>query len=314
MNNIIRFWNRNRKGIIAGLIAIVLLIVFIQILNEMAKKQKENDQKGIVLTEEEKKLPTQSIIGGESVSIETTKSNVKIVEEFIEKCNNKDVEGAYSMLTDECKEVLYKTKENFKKGYLDVIFKNKRIVNIQNFVSNNNRYTYRVDFYEDILSTGNAQSKDTYLDYITIDENSKNGKLNINSFIYKQDINKYSEKDGIKITILSREVYKEDEKYQIKIENTTEKTILIDTKTKSKSIYLVGSNNITYDSNISEMSSILTEIRANFYRNYELKFYKIYSSGVSSTGIAFLDIVSDSEKYKQMPSEVKERIQISVSM
>ena len=201
MNNIIRFWNQNRKSIIIGVVAIVFLLIIIQVLDEMARIEKEKGQNVIILTEEEKKLPTQSIIGGESVSIETTKSNVEIVEEFIEKCNNKDVEGAYSMLTDECKEVLYKTKENFKKGYLDVIFKNNRIVNIENFISNNNRYTYRVDLYEDILSTGNAQSKDSYIDYITIDEKSKNGKLNINSFIYKQDINKYSEKDGIKITI-----------------------------------------------------------------------------------------------------------------
>ena len=314
MNNIIRFWNQNRKSIIIGVVAIVFLLIIIQVLDEMARIEKEKGQNVIILTEEEKKLPTQSIIGGESVSIETTKSNVEIVEEFIEKCNNKDVEGAYSMLTDECKEVLYKTKENFKKGYLDVIFKNNRIVNIENFISNNNRYTYRVDLYEDILSTGNAQSKDSYIDYITIDEKSKNGKLNINSFIYKQDINKYSEKDGIKITILSREVYKEDEKYQIKIENTTEKTILIDTKTKSRSVYLVGGNNITYDSNISEMSSILTEVQAKSDRDYEIKFYKIYSTGVRSRGIAFLDIVSDSEKYKQMPNEVKERVQISISM
>ena len=62
------------------------------------------------------------------------------------------------------------------------------------------------------------------------------------------------------------------------------------------------------------MSSILTEVQAKSDRDYEIKFYKIYSTGVRSRGIAFLDIVSDSEKYKQMPNEVKERVQISISM
>lgn len=315
MNNIIRFWNKNRRGIIVGIAAIVLLIVAIQALNQMARIKKEEEKNNkIELTEEEKKLPTQSIIGGDNVSIETTKSNVEIIEEFIEKCNNNDIEGAYSMLTDECKEELFTTQENFKKGYYDIIFNGKKIGNIENYISNNKRYTYKVTFYEDILSTGNANNSKSYQDYITIDENSENGKLNINSFIYKKEINKQAEVNGIKITVVSQQVYKENEKYEIKIENNTNKRILIDTRAKNKSVYLVGSNNVSYDSYISEISSTLYEIPANFYRTYEIKFNKIYSLGIQSSGIVFSDIVADYEKYKQTPEEVKERIKISVNI
>lgn len=315
MNNIIRFWNKNRKGIIAGIAAIVLLILAIQGLNQIARMQKEEKNNNKVeLTEEEKKLPTESIIGGENVSIETTKSNVEIIEEFIGKCNNNDIKGAYAMLTDECKEALFTTEENFKKGYYDIVFNSKKIVNIENYISNNKRYTYNVTFYEDILSTGNANSSRSYQDYITIDENSNNGKLNINSFIYKKEINKQTEVDGIKITIVSQQVYKENEKYEIKIENNTNKRILIDTRTKNKSVYLVGSNNVSYDSYISEIASTLYEIPANFYRTYEIKFNKIYSSGITTRGIVFSDIVTDCEKYKQNAEEVKDRVKISVNI
>lgn len=315
MNNIIRFWNQNRRGIIAGIAAIVLLIVIIQVLNQMAKMQKEErNNNRVELTEEEKKLPTESIIGQDKVSIEVTKSNVEIIEEFIEKCNNNNIEGAYSMLTDECKEALFTTKENFKKGYYDIIFKNKRIANIEYLTSSNKRYTYQVKFYEDMLSTGNAESANSYQDYITIDENVANGKLNINSLIYKKDINKSAELSGIKITVLSQEVYKENEKYEIKIENNTEKRILIDTSKKNKSVYLVGSNNVTYNSYISEIASTLYEIPANFYRNYKIRFNKTYTSGVQTRGIEFSDIVLDCEKYKQTPEEVKERLKISVNL
>lgn len=313
MNNIIRFWNQNRKGIIAGIAAIVLLIVIIQILNQMAKKQRE-EKNNTQIIEEQEELPTKSIIGADTVSKEVTKSNVEMIESFIEKCNNGDIVGAYQMLTDDCKEILFSTEENFKKGYYNIIFKNKKISNIENFLSKDKRYTYKVSFYDDILSTGNAQNSETYQDYITIDENSKNGKLNINSFIYKKDINKETEKNGIKITIISQQIYKENEKYEIKIENNTNKRILIDTREKSKSVYLVGSNNVTYNSYIDELSSVLYEIPANFSRTYKIRFNKIYSSGIQTTKVVFSDIVPDYEKYSQTPDEMKERVQISVNI
>lgn len=316
MNNIIRFWNQNRRGIIVGIAAIVLLIVIIQVLNQMAKRKNEERNNSIVsLTEEEKKLPTQSIIGGDNASIEQTKSNVKIIQEFITKCNNNDIEGAYSMLTNECKEVLFTTQENFKKGYYDIIFKSKRISNIEYLTSNNKKYTYQVKFYEDMLSTGNVQNTNSYQDYITVDENStNNGKLNINSFIYKKDINKETESSGVKVTILSQEIYKDNEIYEIKIQNNTDKRILIDTKQNNKSVYLVGDNNVTYNSYISELASTLYEIPANFYRIYKIKFNKIYTSGVQTKGIVFSDIVQDYEKYKQTPEKVKERLTISINI
>lgn len=313
MNNIIRFWNQNRKGIIAGIIVIVLLIAFTQLLNKVAEdelKEQRNKQE----LEEKEDLPTKSIIGGETVKKDITKSNVEIIESFIEKCNSGDVTAAYQMLTDECKEAVYTTEENFKNGYYNVIFKSKKIANIENFMSSGKRYTYRVTLNEDILSTGKVSDLSSYQDYITVDENSENGKLNIKSFIYKKEINEEKEVDGIKITVVSQEVYKENEKYNIKVENNTEKRILIDTRKTSKTLYLVGNNNVKYNSNISELASVLLEIPANFYRTYEIKFNKIYSTGIRTKGIVFSDIVPDYEKYKETPDEVKERITIGINI
>ena len=313
MNNIIRFWNQNRKGIIAGIVVIVLLIIFTRLLNQMAKNKLE-EQSNIKIAEEKEDLPTKSIIGGETLGEEVTKSNVEIIESFIEKCNSGDVTGAYQMLTDECKKSVFTTEENFKNGYYNIIFKNKKVANIENFTSGKKRYTYRVTLNEDILSTGNIKKSSNYQDYITVDENSENGKLNINSFIYSKEINKEKEKDGIKITILSQEIYKENEKYKIKIENNTSKKILIDSRETNKTIYLVGDNNVTYNSNISELSSALLEIPANFYRTYEIKFNKIYSTGIGTKGIVFSDIIADYEKYKQTPDEIEERVSIGINI
>ena len=78
---------------------------------------------------------------------------------------------------------------------------------------------------------------------------------------------------------------------------------------KSKSVYLVGSNNVTYNSYIDEISSTLYEIPANYSRTYKIKFNKIYSLGVKTTKIVFSDIVSDFEKYKQTLDEIIQSIE-----
>lgn len=313
MNNIRRFWNQNRKGIITGIIAIALLILFIQILNSMAK---ENNKNKVVttLTEEEKLLPTKSIIGDKKVSVEKTEDNVQIIEEFIEKCNNQDIERAYNMLTDDCKEMVFKTQENFVSGYYNKIFKTKRIANIEQFTNSGKLYTYKVSYCNDVLSTGNIDDISATQDYITIDESSENGKLNISGLIYKKNINKEKEVEGIKIIVESKLVFKDFEKYIIKVENYTDKRILLDTKTQTKSVYLVGSNNVTYSSNIGETGSNILEVPSNFYRTYDILFRKIYSAGVGSDIIVFSDIIKDVETYKQNPSEYKERTKISVNI
>ena len=190
MNKLIRYWNQNRVKIILVVAVIAFLIIVIQLLNQVARENnKANNTKKENVVEG---LPTESIIGGQTVSTEKTEVNVNEIESFIKKCNSGDIEGAYNMLTDECKNVLFSSKlENFKKGYYDIIFSSKRTGDIENFISGGNRYTYRVKFYNDLLSTGSVQNVNSYQDYITIDENSTtDGKLNINGFIYAKDINK----------------------------------------------------------------------------------------------------------------------------
>lgn len=313
MNKIIRLWNQNRKSIVTVIIAVALLIIVVQLLNQI---EKNNNEKNVNKVKENiEGLPTESIIGGQTVSVETTKDNVEEIETFIKKCNNGDIEGAYNMLTEDCKSVLFADKlENFKKGYYDIIFFSKRIGNIENFISENNRYTYKVKFHTDILSTGDAQNDQFYQDYITIDRNKSDGKININSLIYKRDINKETELNGIKVIVLSQQIYKDYEKYEVKFENNTNNRILIDTRTKTKTTYIVGNNGITYDSNISEISSSLCEIPANLYRTYTISFTKSYSSKVITEGISFSDIIPDYETYKQNTKEYNRRLKISVSI
>ena len=126
-------------------------------------------------------------------------------------------------------------------------------------------------------------------------------------------MNSSIEVNGIKITVIAREVYKDNEKYQIKISNKTDKTILIDTGNKANGITLTA-NGMEYNSNVRELASFLRTVDAGFTRTITLKFNKIYSVKADPQGITFTDIVPDYEKYQQKSNEAKERIKISVSL
>ena len=315
MNRIFRLWNKHRKGFILGIGAFVFLVLVIHFLNEMVKQQNINDnlnKQNIVLTQEEKNLPTESIIGGKNVSIDDSKQNVNLFNEFVEKCNNEDLTGAYNMLTDDCKEALFPSVELFKAGYYDIIFTEKRIVNMENFLTSQNRYTYLVKYDADLLSQGKTSSDSSYKDYITIDYNKENGKINVNSLIYREVINKEAEQYGLKLQVLYKEVYKENEKYIVKVTNNTDKRISITTGKANKDIYATDDSNVDYKSNILEIASSLYQIPAHFNKTYTLKFIKTYSYGIPTRAITFLDIVPDYNQYEISPNETKERVQVRV--
>lgn len=315
MNGIIRFWNQNRRKIIIGLVAIALVIVFVQILNQIAKDQnRKKEENKIILTEEEKNLPTKSIIGDSNVSLDVTKDNVELIEEFIDKCNQADIKGAYDMLSDDTKYVFYANEDEFKNGYYDVFFKEKRISDIKNLSSDNKRYTYLVKFASDTLSTGDVSNTSAYQDYVTIDQNKETGKINLNNLIYVREVEEENEFEGIKIKVNKQLIFKDNEKYEITIENYTDKRILIDTGKKTSTVYVLGSDGVKYNSYISEISSVQCEIAPYFYKNYTIKFNKVYTTGVKTKSVVFSDIVRDLETYKQTPDEVKERVKISVSI
>lgn len=310
MNNIIRFWNQNRKGIIVGIIAIVLLIVIIQVMNQAAKEQKQKKNINTTIDETVEDLPNKSIITGETVKEETTKTNVSLIENFLEQCNKQDIEAAYELLTDECKEVLFNTKEDFVNNYYNIIFTETRTINIENYKNSSKTNTYKITFYEDALETGNASGTNTYQDYITVDKES--GKLNINSLITSQEINTKTEQDGIIVTVLRQDIYKDYERYQIKVENNTSNTIVLDTRTNQKTVYATGNDNVKYNAFTNEISSNLYEISQYGVKVYNLKFNKKYDSSITTKKITLSDIIANYEKYTEENTD--ERLKIEVKL
>ena len=311
MNKIIRMWNQNRKKIIIIALGVVFIFAIIQVLNQVAKE--ENQKKAnnnVSQVQNYQKLSTTSSRTGEVVSEEKTKTNVNIIENFVQACNNEDTKKAYDLLTDECKNTLFPTEQEFIDNYYNLIFKTKKTIDIENYKNSSKTNTYIVTFYEDSISTGNVSSSQNYGDYITVDKDSQ--KLSINSLIKVKEINKSTEKNGIKITVLKQELYKDYEIYEIKAENYTDKTILLDTMSSSRNIYIMDNSKIKNTVAINEIADSLLQITSYGAKTMSMKFYKSYDSNSITKKVIFTDIVEDNAKYEQENTTDRLKIEVEI--
>lgn len=311
MNKIIRMWNQNRKKIIIIALGVVFIFAIIQVLNQVAKEENQKKANNNVSpVQNYQKLPTTSSRTGEVVSEEKTKTNVNIIENFVQACNNEDTKKAYDLLTDECKNTLFPTEQEFIDNYYNLIFKTKKTIDIENYKNSSKTNTYIVTFYEDSISTGNVSSSQNYGDYITVDKDSQ--KLSINSLIKVKEINKSTEKNGIKITVLKQELYKDYEIYEIKAENYTDKTVLLDTMSSSRKIYIMDNSKIKNTIAINEIADSLLQITSYGAKTISMKFNKNYNSSSITKKVIFTDIVEDKDKYEQENTTDRLKIEVEI--
>ena len=228
MHKLRKFFYDNKNKIIKIGAFIIFLFIILQLLNKLAQiKNKEsienvaasnttnannitqNDNKGLI--------SNKSAVNGSEVSKENLKNATDTIYKFVDYCNKQEIEKAYNLITEECKQQMYPTLDAFKNAYYGDVFKGKqRTCTIENWVGD----IYKVRMGEDILSTG----KDTGYakeDYITIKKVDNEYKLNINNYIGTTKIEKTTTKDNITMEVLNKNTYKDFEEYTIKVTNKT---------------------------------------------------------------------------------------------
>ena len=185
--NLKRFWDRNNQLIIIIAGIILFLLLMIELLDFYYKGQEEKRQiKLQEIIEEEKKDESEFTEADFSVESDTVK---KAMRSFVRYCNEKQIDKAYQMLTDDCKQELYPTIEKFQENYIDVVYSTKRDYEITKWSVSGNTEVYLVNLYEDMLATGGlGDIRDEYYTF-SLD---KNGiyKLNVNNFIKTENKNK----------------------------------------------------------------------------------------------------------------------------
>ena len=303
MYKLIRFFNQNRKKIVRVILIIAFAFIILQILNYLIKIKYENDnekntnviinQNNSISNYNNSLISDKSMISGSSISSTKLKSDTDIIDKFMTYCNNKELEKAYDLLSEDCKDELFNSKEEFNKLYLSKLFDNKKTYIIENWTNN----TYSVRITEDILSTGNLNNNITKQDYITIVEENNEKRLNINNYIGRTEVNKVSSDNNIKITVLAKDTYFDYEIYSFKIENNSNNMVLLDSKNNTKSIYLLDNNGMKYYFYNNEIPDSKLKIQSQGIVDLKIKFNKAYSSTREIKSINFLKVVLDYKDY-----------------
>lgn len=300
MYKLIRYFNQNRKQIIKVILVIALIIIIIQILNyfAMEKNTKENTQKIDVSKDNNTNkeiISNKSAVSGKNVDNSKLEKHSNIIKQFMNYCNEKDIESAYNMLTDECKEVMYPTIQDFYKIYYINNFNNDtRLYTIENWIND----TYEVRITENILATGKVDTESTKQDYITVIEKNEESKLNINNYIGRKEKNKETENKNVKVIITSIDTYMDYEVYNLRVENYSENTIYLDTGDDTKSIYLLDNKDVKYYFYNNELINDRLILKSNYKTNIKIKFMNTYSSNRRISNLVFSKFVFNYDEYK----------------
>lgn len=291
-NKIIRFINKNRGMIILVIAIIIFILLIIRVLNNINIMNKQNDKDNDSNLSKEVRKSKDSIITDTVINNDKAEYNYELITNFVEFCNNNDIEQAYNLLTEECKENIYPSIENFNENYIQVIFKEKKQMDIQSWIKNGDRYTYLVKFTEDIISSGNADSK-KYQDYITIDEEVQ--KININRYIGRIKKEKEDEIDNIKIKVNFVDIYKDYEIYSLKVTNLNNNQIILDNLTSTASTYIETNKETRINCSNYEAGINSFKFNPGVIKNIKLKFIKQYSTNIEDKKLVFSSVILDSQ-------------------
>ena len=305
MHRLRRFYYNNKVKIWKSIAIIAFFFIALQILNTIISKNNEEKIKETISntsnnTTSEKNnnieiTSNESAVTGDIIDETILKEETNIIDEFVSACNNKEMEKAYDMLSNECKETLYQNINIFQQNYYNSVFANggKKIAKIENWTQN----TYKVNYVEDILETGKIAGE-SFQDYITVIESEGQLKLNISDFIGNTNINKIQNFENIQINVIEKKTFMDYEEYVFQIENKSDKNILLDTGESTKSIYLEDKNNVKYYSQSHEILRGLLKVNSGFSTQVNIKFTKSYSNEIAKTSkIVFSNEVLDYNDY-----------------
>lgn len=306
------FLNRNQAKIkdVGIKLIIVAIVVFIAtiILSFSNNSNKEDT------TAEEVYKPTETIIKGSNISEEQYQTDKTTVDTFLEYCNDGKIEEAYVLLSDECKEYKYSSLEIFKESYYNDIFKTKKQFNLQSWISTSKYTTYKIRYTNDILATGDYDKSEIYQDYITLTKKNENEKISIGSFITSEEMDKTTKKDEIEAKVIKKNIYIEDEEYEIYITNNSNNTVLLDTLESSNNIKLVTDVGNTHKTNVSKLLKSELTIKAGQTKKITIKFKKLVSNSNESKYIEFYKVIKNYENYSENKQNYTDTLDLKINI
>lgn len=286
----IRFYNQNRKSIWMSILVSLMLMLLIQTLNNFAKEKRKSSSTSATTYSAINEKKNYAVITQDTVDENKGLYITQTIENFLTYCNLGETEKAYNMLSQDCKNYLYKTQKEFEEKYYNNYFKTKRTYQYQAWIIEANKYVYRIELGDDLLATGNINSKKIE-DFFTVTYQEGTYKLNINRYIGHEEINKETKQNNLKIKILSKDVFLEEERYNFRIENYSKNTILLDNKKNNQSVLLKEDDNLQYVAQMHEFIEQDLIIYPRIPKEITMKFSRGYNQSNVETTIEFKNII-----------------------
>ena len=289
-----RFINSNIGRIILVIGIILFAFIVTQVLNQAAKDVRKQESLLNITTQQDSQM---AYITGTTVNEETFENHGNIISRFIDYCNEGRADMAYELLSDDCKNAIYPTLEQFDTNYCKRNFATSKGYNIEVAGEDKEAYTYKVDISDDVMSTGIKNEANTVSEYMTIVNEDGAERLNISNYIEKVNINKSNEQKSIKITVESKEIYMDYEIYNFTVENNSDNIIALDSKESVQSTFLVSNTGTAYSSYVYEMIPEELQVDSKETKEISIKFNKIYNPNIIISEVTFNDIVANYTEY-----------------
>lgn len=312
MNRLIRWYNINRHAIWITIVVIILIFGVMKTLNNLSKNNAKDKSSSTNNSTTTYNKNNYSIISGTNMPNEVTSQSTDIIDSFVKFCNEKDISSAYNLLSNDCKETLYLTEEEFKNNYVNKIFSSYKMYDKRAWINTNSSYTYSIKITEDLLSTGGNKEDMSIQDYYTLVKENGEYKLNINNYIGKEEINKTKAENGIEVYVIEKKTYIDYEIYTIKVKNNTQNEVILDSKEDTKTVYLTDTNNYNYVAFLNELSLDDITIKSGMTQTIKIKFNKSYNPKNVEKSIVFTNIILNYQEYLNNKNNQFTKIEIEI--
>lgn len=320
MYKLIRYFNQNRRRILLIVLIVVFIIIIIQLLNFLSKNENDDSQDVNIIqnqsnttqnssinpntneenssTDENKDTndrrsevsTDRTITSGDKKDAVDLKKETDIIGTFLDYCNESNIEDAYNMLSQDCKDAMFQDMESFNTIYYSTLFKSgKRNYTIENW----NDSTYKITFKDDnILATGRATNGNTDVDYITVTKENDEDKLNVNSFIEKKEIDRGMTNTDINLNINIKCIYQymQYSDFDIEFSNESDDTIQIDSLTNPYTMYILDNEEAKHYANTTGLPTERLTLTQKQEKQVKMRFYNKYSSDKTLDKMVFSDI------------------------
>lgn len=218
---------------------------------------------------------TSVMDSGSTVPKKVSNQVEEMLDEYVSYCLEGNVESAYSMLSDTCKEYSFENNiDNFTMYLREKIGSAKRYA-IQDYSNEGNTYIYQIKYSDDMLKSGLTNTTYLYKEEKIIFKKQSNGKLEmaVGNFLDYEDIKNISENEYLKVDVKSVIKYYSMEKYTVILTNRSDYTVVIADGNASNEIYLMlQSNDMRMPSAVEELvlkPGEKTTVTFNFAKFYD---------------------------------------------